>query len=564
MNIYDPKSIKDLFNRPVEKGEIEEWLSQDDALDFIENEIYDDYIIIYASLTTLFLHNIFIPQVDLIQQASNDLLNWSLNPYDQWGYVVSEENVWIEGPLSHAGSKLISKGEQIIFARSFEGVSSRKLYFELNQKLSQVLGLHYMPELNSWCRLDASGDVWEVIKVLELDDLNGPFSNSIIYGNRELLGEYATVNNYFLLRMFDITRTADGFFGWQGEKASFDLSENSNLFGKLTIVDGDGSYSRGIQVVDISVPKQNIIDSVFGHASQKKKKYETFIAQDWKNQQIREVSCDPDCLASYFVESELPFETSPVFFHPEVLLKYKSDRDKYTLNEYDISCRGVWYLQKYGRNRAGQIFTYICYLGNLPYKEQLHWKQYNESPKAPISEKALKQDFKAEWYDEYEPLQSVKQKLKDLQQKDVDWWKLRSDDLFEKTQYPYSDSKDEWEDELLNLHQLIVEGFSARWLRKKAKEFGRNPDARLGSLKLLEECLLGFGFEEKHAYGTMTPFHILNDLRVKLKGHASGTEALELQKKALTDFGSYFSHYSNLCKECDESLDLIISAFNNE
>jgi hypothetical protein len=35
---------------------------------------------------------------------------------------------------------------------------------------------------------------------------------------------------------------------------------------------------------------------------------------------------------------------SPAFFRPEVLLKYKADRDKYTVGERDVSCRAAWHL----------------------------------------------------------------------------------------------------------------------------------------------------------------------------------------------------------------------------
>ena len=58
--------------------------------------------------------------------------------------------------------------------------------------------------------------------------------------------------------------------------------------------------------------------------------------------------------ANYFTQSDLPFEMSPAFFHPEVLTRYKSDSDKYTLQDRSISCRGAWHLQTYDINDAGQ------------------------------------------------------------------------------------------------------------------------------------------------------------------------------------------------------------------
>ena len=44
------------------------------------------------------------------------------------------------------------------------------------------------------------------------------------------------------------------------------------------------------------------------------RQYASFIAEDWKNRVIREISCAPGHTANYFTESDLPFELSPAFF----------------------------------------------------------------------------------------------------------------------------------------------------------------------------------------------------------------------------------------------------------
>jgi hypothetical protein len=91
-----------------------------------------------------------------------------------------------------------------------------------------------------------------------------------------------------------------------------------------------------------------------------------------------------------------------------VLLKYKADSEKYRLQDRSISCRGAWHLDTYDINEAGQIHTYLIYLRNLPYEEQLYWKAFNEEPKAPISKRAVATDFEGSWDLEYDSLQSLK------------------------------------------------------------------------------------------------------------------------------------------------------------
>jgi len=248
MDIYNHNKILRLLKKPKEIENISEWLNQKDFFDFLQDEVNDEYIILYASLPRLFMHSVFIPKTEINEEKIEDLLGWSFNPYNQWSYLASKEDVWIEGPLYGCGSKLISRGEQIIFARSFEGVPTRRQYYELNQKISQLLELHYMQERNAWCKLDNSGDIWDAIKIIKLDILPGYFSNNVIYANQQLLGEYAAVNDYLLLRMFDFTRVSKDFLSWSGDRNRVEISNVNNVYGNITIVSNVGSTSRGVQV----------------------------------------------------------------------------------------------------------------------------------------------------------------------------------------------------------------------------------------------------------------------------------------------------------------------------
>jgi hypothetical protein len=106
-----------------------------------------------------------------------------------------------------------------------------------------------------------------------------------------------------------------------------------------------------------------------------------------------------------------------------------------------------------------------------------------------------------------------------------------------------------------------VEGLEEKWLRRKAKDLGRNPDAKLRSLKLVEECLMGIGYEEDHARKITAPLHQLHELRSKVRGHASGEEATEIKRKTLSAYTTYRKHFEALCAECDETMRAIGEAF---
>jgi hypothetical protein len=558
MDIYSFDNIINEFNSPENDEMYNKWIKQDELVSFLELESKDEFIIIYCSFTHAFINSAYIQNDQTIDEVKQDLLKWSCNPFSSWSLVVSSNEFWIESPLFSSNSEVLKRGEQILFCRNFDRINNGNTYYELNQKFTHLLEIHYLSERNAWCNLDINGDIEEVVKIIKID-LPRNQNGKIICAKRSLLEKYATMNKLRMIRMFDVSRFKSGAFsGWQNMSESV-LSNSNSIFGKLSYSKTSGSFSRGIQFLEHSYPKQKIIDEIFNPIeSRNEEKNCTFITHDWKNKTIVEVSCSLNSTASYFIESELPFQISPVFFRPEVLLKYKSDKDKYILTDRNITCKGVWSLKTFDVNTAGQVHTYIKYLGDLPYTEQLHWKQYNEPPKAPISERAMINDFHGEPYEGYDPLRSLKNKLESLISKGVDYWIHRDSDAMNRVNYPYTHSRDEWADEILNLDQLLIEGFNEKWLKMKAKELHVNLDSRFRSLKVIELILVTLGFEETHAGNIMSPFHTIHNLRSKLKGHATGTEAERIRKESISNYGSFNAHYKSICTDCDESLKTII------
>jgi hypothetical protein len=263
-------------------------------------------------------------------------------------------------------------GEQLLFMRTFEGYEQKGTYVEIFQKLLHVFALHFLEERNVYCRLDERGDLEDVIAVSKFDDPRGGYSGgTVVTIKRGVIDEYMAVTNTTIVRMFDLTRfRPKAFRGWSrggdaGERADGDL------YYRFHIEAGHGSYMRGVQIVRSRMSREEAARKV-SWGQPKDRKYESFVAVDRKNGGIVcEVSTEPGKTANYFVESRLPWEISPAFFRPDVLLRYKEDTDKYSLRQRSISRRGAWHLQTHDINDAGQVHTYIAYLRDLPYEEQL-------------------------------------------------------------------------------------------------------------------------------------------------------------------------------------------------
>ena len=371
--------------------------------------------------------------------------------------------------------------------------------------------------------------------------------------NRDILAEYAAQTDAVLVRMFEFIRYSPPHFDGLHNPTPVELrkDEKGGVYYRHRIKQGCQSYSQGFQIMALPEPWNTV-------SQNDEKTYATFIAYDWKNDRVSEISCSPDALTDYYTRSALPFMTTPAFFRPEVLSKYKSDPKKYSLGERFISCHGTWDLRPYDINEAGQVHACLIYLSRLPYDEQLYWKSFNEHPKAPISDRAFTTDINGDFYLNYDPLESLKRELRELR---YSWWTMRSEDAIERVHYPVMESYDEWKREIMELDKLLVEGFEKKWLRSKAKGLGRASDNQIGSLKLLEECLVGFGRDQDCARSIVSPLHEIHHLRSKLQAHASGRSAQNLKKKAIREYGSYREHYKCLVHACDETLKTLIEAF---
>ena len=289
------------------------------------------------------------------------------------------------------------------------------------------------------------------------------------------------------------------------------------------------------------------------------KQYAIFKAHDWKNNQLAEVSCGPTALASYFdKDSPLPFQTTPAFFRPDVLLKYKSDSEKYTLDHRSISVRGGWYLKSYDVNEEGQVHAYLYDLANLPYSEQLYWQSFNEWPKAGISKRAYETDFEGNFSTMPDPLLDLKYEVAKLDKLAPDWWRPRGEAAVQAVHYPATASSEEWSNAMLALDQLVVEGFVVKTIRAKLQAQGRKPDVSWQSVRLLQEWLEQAGLDAEEAAATVEPLKRVHFLRSKTKGHLAETEKQALIKSAIKEHGSLAAHFRNLVAEVQNSFDRII------
>lgn len=540
------------------------WLvGAEDSINFLRQNGSNDEIVIYASTRSVLIHGVLGLTRKLTQESISELQNRNIPmPDDSW----SIQRVWgggkghrmyLELPLASV-SDALSGGEKLIFRRSFIGVSHGPTPIELSQKLIHSLELHFVPERHAYCRLDSRGDIEDVVRVIHQDGESDWDSLDAVVIQRSELDKFMALSKQCLVIRFDFTRVRWGSFAGWGELSRYSKDHTDLYYHGGS--DGHASYCNGVMLVRPKVTVAELVKRWKAAEDRANKKYATFKIYDRKNDVNVETSCAPEFLSNYFQKSGLPWEISPAFFRAEVLHRFKADPEKYSLEERSVRCRNAWYLKTYDINEAGQVHTYIGYLADLPYEEQLYWQAFNEWPKGPISKRAFQTDIVGDWYLEHEPLGALKHTISKLDTASPTWWKKRGEGLADAVHYPATDSVKEWADEILALDQFLVEGFLPKPLRALAEEGGRSIENNWASLRVLQEVLSARGHPDDSAKAIVAPMQRLHALRTEVKGHATVEKKHAAEVKARTDSGSLREHFRSLVSECESAFNSVLAS----
>lgn len=390
------------------------------------------------------------------------------------------------------------------------------------------------------------GDITPIANWIQQDDL------TLCTLRKEELDFYLFLADACLVRLFDVSRSLDWGSSLHGNELQERYIEEKQEIYAIHTLKGDpnkplASFLRGFQIIRCNKPREELLLKLRG---KEPREYASFIILDWKHGIEQEWTSNPDQIGNYFVDSDYPFGTSPAFFRPEVLSKYRQDPSRYKIYDRYIECKGAWTL-RYDINEEGQVHAYICDLSHLPYKEQLYWKSFNESPRAGISQRSFKTDFEGQWDKSYDPLRSLKRNLNQFPQYDEQGnpcfiWKMpQVSETRDLTflGYVITESRKEWEDQILALSQIIVEGLNTSYINKLAKSQGCR-DESLGSIKQLGRILENVSLSSEDIKIIINPLNELWLLRSSIVAHSGG----HLPKRDLR------IHFRELLTNCDSAM----------
>ena len=566
--------LKEAETPPARQPAFRQWIRGRRHLELLQKNAGEDEIIVSALSARQTCINSFVARADHPDLHGDIpvLTQWSFDPFSHdataYGWRWESDGVHAIQRDESRSYDLPTDVYPIVFGRRIVGASDQEsTYYEVAQKYTHASRIHWRLDRQAYSRFDHRGDWMDVVSVSERG--RSDYADLISF-RREDLDLHLIAMDSVLVQVFDLRLLRPPVTIEQDYSDHVDriVRVGSGMCYREMINEDCFGFIRGFQVIVPRLTRAEVDQMVEIGRIADAAEFEPveFIVHDWRNSRIATVSTDPATTTNYFVASEntMPFETSPASFRPEVLSKYKSDSEKYTITEHSISCRGGWSLRSYWGNDADQVCAYICDLRDLPHEEQVHWSIFNENPKSGIPERVIKTDFRAEWLEDIDmtPLGRLIGLLQDWVRQRAPWWRWVDEGGPERLTVPRTGSRDEWADAFLALSNGVIEGFgpSVKLRRRQLRDAEVPFEKEEKSIALLEKVArVGGKLGADDKFGALRE---TNEVRVYCKAHPLSDRGKRLAEAAIRDHGSYAAHFEDVCSRLVVELKLIEEALD--
>src|ERR1035437_9016306 len=385
-------------------------------------------------------------------------------------------------------------------------------------------------------------------KLLRIDD-NGDEHEAVLMKDGEikiktfLIRQYLTIRKMKLAIFFDYNRLSKktieelgvkehsreekgadfiysvGVGKWMGFSDNTKKSHGRILGKKL--VSGDPSFKPDI----------------FGR--QKKQYIDFIIGADDDGKEIL-FTCNEAELANNFGANEgAPNYLTPVCFRKEVLNKYYSQPEKYTVSDGYLSCGALWSLY-IDNNHPEAVMVFLGDLGHLSHTEQMYWRGSN-LPSGTMSRVAFKRSILGQFADPQTADLYFKQRFtifNEYWKKKFGWELFRpltgkDEYAFKILRVPLTNDIREFDEQIATLTKVFIDSLNEKQL---AKGITNKENA-----KGLDKFETWLGAQNFHCDKMMEYLRKLQALRSASTAHRKGDNYekikpfFEIDKKELTE-----------------------------
>ncbi|MBO7127200.1 hypothetical protein J6W78_06605 [bacterium] len=294
------------------------------------------------------------------------------------GFIDDGDNV------KYRSNKLGDEFEPLLYYREFYGI--KKPVNELSQEFILLNNIYFDEQKKAYCTILENGTTEEVVRVIG----ENTFLIKLSY-----LTRYAAAKQMAAVLFYDIRTNFDVDTKELGVKKFSDEHKDKNVFyqvygGNLEVIPKNAfSVLTGKKII-----YPGPVETCGYWPFEKEKEFVEFLIGIDENGNEKSFTCNPDKLANYFGNNRgAPLYLTPVFFKREVLLKYISKPDLYSIDDGYLRCNGLWGIA-IDNDHKDCISVYLGDLGrDLPESEMLYWKSFNIVSDEGVSVTSFKRDF---------------------------------------------------------------------------------------------------------------------------------------------------------------------------
>lgn len=434
---------------------------------------------------------------------------------------------------------------------------------EVNKIIDHFILFHnafFNQKKNEYQRIDSNGDIFSVIK------LEKEGENWTIKVDAHHLRDYLAAVNCLLIRYHDhrlmVRRDITDFLEnrykkmqWKTETTAFELILQTNIPWDNYIT---RSFLRGKDLIFAYKKPDKRHTSFINY--DKNKKYLKFIIDIDDQGELIEETCNRKVLGNRFLTS--------TFFKKEVLLKYYQQPQLYNVSNYFVSCLNLWSIRT-TINEEGLVHVWLGDLGHLPYKEQLHWKQYNVPPRGSITEERFQSDLMAKFIEpKDDPVYYFNQKFQKLQEithkslGEKIFLELKNGDidLYKTLRIPLTEETKEMDEQVQTLAKILPDSINVSLLKKQTGKTIDNVSIK-GSIDLLEELLKFKKLSETDITIIIQSFRKIQNLRSAAAAHRKGSNYQKLLKNYNLNGLPNSKKIKKLLEETNQIIDSLIKIF---
>lgn len=380
-------------------------------------------------------------------------------------------------------------------------------YVELSQDFRVLLNMHdrYISPTEHCFVVDNENGDWEKVAEIKGETIRIKLTS---------LRKYLALRRMNLLLFFDEMRFSQQSFKELGLTPVMNqiVKDDDYIYNYSSLVDchADGNKSGG-WIMGKCVLRYREKDYNRDSFDQDDKQYAEFIYDYDDEGEPMSHSCKKETLSNYFVANgDNPLEMTPIFFKKEVLDKYYSNPNKYTVSDGAVGCEGSWslYIDNDHRN---YVIVPLVYLGNLDYSEQLYWKGYNVSPERDMgfSKTAYKRWTEGNFCDPMFPDLQFKYRFKQFNKR---WEKQFGWPLFlpliDEDEHRYKtlhcltteNNHSDFDEQILSMTKLVVDSLNQKCLQSEIDDSNTEVESFLTERKVTSSLELKAGIDKFQAF----------------------------------------------------------------